>query len=176
MEWYVIVTLVLLLLIISSRFRVFALFACLSLFVMGSAYYLHSQYIEIKSKKLIPISEIEIRDVALNSTSYKNCKLRGRIDNKSPDYTLKRVSLRIFMVDCKDAESEYADCEVIGDTLEDVYVNAPPQQIRDFEEYVYFFGSKTKPTGKPNWHYLILHTHGEEANRTANECHNPPNG
>jgi hypothetical protein len=160
MEWYVIVALVILLLIISSRFRVFALFACLSLFVMGSAFYLHSQYVELRSKKLISIHDIEIRDIALNTTSYNNYEIMGQINNKSPDYTLNRVSLRIFMEDCVETESEDTDCEFIGDTL-DVFVHAPPQQIRDFEEYVYFIGSKTKPTGKLKWRYIILHTHGE---------------
>jgi hypothetical protein len=161
MEWYVIVALVIILLIISSRVRVLALLACSSLIVMGSAYYFYSQYVEISSKKLIPISDIEIRDIALNLTSYNNYKIMGRINNKSPDYTLTRVSLRIFMEDCAETETKDTDCKVIGDTLEDVYVYAPPQQTRDFNEYVYFFGSKTKPTGKLNWHYIVLHTHGE---------------
>lgn len=160
MEWYVIVALVILLLIISSRFRVFALFACLSLFFMGSVYYLHSQYVEIRTKILIPIHDIEIRDIALNTTPFNNYKIIGRINNKSPDYTLDRVSLRIFMEDCIETESEDTDCEFIGDTM-DVFVHAPPQQIREFEEYVYFFGSKTKPTGKLKYRYIILHTHGE---------------
>jgi hypothetical protein len=161
MEWYVIVALVIILLIISSRVRVLALLACSSLIVMGSAYYFYSQYVEISSKKLIPISDIEIRDMALNLTSYNNYKITGRINNKSPDYTLNRVSLRIFLEDCAETETKDTDCKVINDTLEDVYVYAPPQQTRDFNEYVYFFGSKTKPTGKLNWHYIILHTHGE---------------
>jgi hypothetical protein len=81
MEWCVIVALVILLLIISSRFRVFALFACLSLFFMGSVYYLHSQYVEIRSKILIPIHDIEIRDIALNTTPFNNYKIMGRINN-----------------------------------------------------------------------------------------------
>jgi hypothetical protein len=160
MEWYVIVTLAILLIVISSRFRVFALFACVSLFFMGSIYYLHSQYAEMRSKELIPIRDIEIRDIGLNTTPFHNYKIRGRISNNSPDHTLHRVSLRVFMEDCAEDESEETDCELIGDTV-DVFVHAPPQQIRDFEEYVYFFGSKSKPTDKLNLRYVILHIHGE---------------
>jgi len=161
MDWYVIVALVIVLLIISPRFCVFALLACSSLIVMGSAYYFYSQYVEISSKTLIPISDVEIRDIALNLTPYNNYKIMGRINNKSPDYTLNRVSLRIFMEDCAENETEDTECKVIDDTLADVYVYASPKQTRDFNEYVYFFGSKTKPVGKLNWHYIILHTHGE---------------
>jgi hypothetical protein len=160
MEWYLIVTLAILLLVISSRFRVFALFACISLFFLGSVYYLHSQYAEIRSKELISIRDIEIHDIGLQSTPFHNFKIRGRISNKSPDHTLDRVSLRVFMEDCAEEESEDTDCELIGDSV-DVFVHAPPQQIRDFEEYVYFFGSKSKPVDKLNLRYIILHTHGE---------------
>lgn len=161
MEWYVIVALVILLLIISSRFRVFALVACLSLSILGSIYYLHSQYKEIRSKRLIPIQDIEIRDIALNSTPFGNYKIIGLINNRSADYTLRRVSLRIFMEDCVRDDSGDTDCEVIGDRVEEVFVNAPPQQIRDFEQYVYFFGRKPTLPSTLNWHYVILNTHGE---------------
>ena len=164
MVWYVLATAAVLLLMVSPRFRVLALFVCLILSIIAGAYSLHCQYRETRSKKLIPVHDIEIRDAALKSTPFGNYKIIGRISNNSADYTLNRVSLRIVMEDCVEDESGDTDCEVIGDASEDLYVNAPPQHTREFEQYVYFFGNKPKTPDKLNWHYIVLHTHGEEYN------------
>ena len=162
MEWYAIAAAVIVLLIVSPRFRYIALFACLAFSAIGGGYYLHSQYQEIRSKKRIPIHDIKIEHMDLQATSFGNYRIIGRIDNNSADYTLNSVSLRIFLEDCVQDESGEPDCEVIGEATEDVHVNSPPQQTREFEQYVYFFGSIPKtPPDKPDWHYVILHTHGE---------------
>jgi hypothetical protein len=61
---------------------------------------------------------------------------------------------------CQQDDLGDAECEIIDSALEDVYANAPPQQTRDFKQYVYLFGAKPRQPDKLNWQYIVSHTYG----------------
>jgi hypothetical protein len=108
------------------------------------------------SKTRIQSSEIELVDVGLQpGYGPGDYKLVGRARNKNSSYTLGELNLQITLEDCIRDK-----CEVIGQKAETIYLNAPPGQSRDFDEYVSFPGVKAIK-GELQWNYRLVFVTGK---------------
>jgi len=148
---------ILILLVVSARFRKFAGILILVCAVGGFLYWQYQENEEKQSKKRIAPSEVFFEGVSLKS-SYGSYDMVGRITNNSNKYTLKGVQLKLTFRDCaKDSDS---NCIIIAEEDEYIYINIPPKQARDFKERVYLY-SDLNVKGKLVWDYSIEYTKAE---------------
>lgn len=150
---------ILILLVVSTGFRKFALSLVALAAVVGGFFYLQSEHEESRSLSRISISELVFENVTLKpySGSYK---LSGRIKNNSAKHTLKQVNLVVTTQDCS-GETRSPNCITIGERNEDLFLSVPPGQARDFEESVYFSGGPLNPKGHLEWNYSVSQIRGE---------------
>ena len=111
------------------------------------------------SKKLMDSSEIELVDLRL--TPDRNLwgwyALHGRVHNRSTQYGLRQILLKITMRD----KLPSGDSEVIGES--DVYasVTVPPGQTRELSGENIEFANLPLPRGHFEWSYVIKELEGE---------------
>lgn len=109
------------------------------------------------AKTRIKTAEVDLVDLGLrNGYGAGSYTLVGRVRNRSGRYTLNEMRLKLTMKDCGDTNS----CEVVGQTEEAIYVNVPPGQARDLNEFVSFTGLGS-PRGKHQWDYEIVEIVGQ---------------
>ena len=111
---------------------------------------------EIAKTKISP-SQIELSDLLLRP-SYGNgdFALVGRIKNRSPQYALDGLKLKLLIRDC----DSKAECEVVGETEVNIYTDVPAGQSRDLEQSVYF-RNLCHARGKHEWEYRVLEISGK---------------
>jgi len=108
------------------------------------------------AKTRIKPNEVELVDLAFRPGSGTGSyTLVGRTRNRSTQYTLSEVRLRLTMRDCTGSN----DCEIVGETEKSLYTSVPPGQARDLDEYVHFSGMR-QPRGKYQWEYQIVEVLG----------------
>ena len=156
MAWIVGVV-VLILLVVSAGFRMFAVVFVLILVVGGFIFWQYQEYEERESKGRISQSELVFEGVSLKSSYGSSYDFVGRIINNSNKYTLKNVQLKLTFRDC---EKESKNCIVIHEDSENIYINIPPKQARDFKENVYL-NSDLNLKGEMAWDYEIVYTKAE---------------
>jgi hypothetical protein len=152
-----IVIVVLYFLIKSEGFRKAAL-VVLGVVVLGALLvYLYVEYDKAESARklahartLIAKNQIEIIDARVSFRSYDGSpeRITGRLRNNS-NYTVQSVELHLQFQDCAANEA----CETVGDDDEDVHVNVPPGQSRDFDSSIY--GNRISAKGTRRWNYFI---------------------
>ncbi|CAD85110.1 MULTISPECIES: hypothetical protein [Nitrosomonas] len=158
MVW-VIGLIVLILLIVSAWFRKVAVSVIIVTGVVGSLIYVLNEREEERALSRISLAELDFENVALKP-SYSGYKLSGRIKNNSQEFTLKQVNLLIIMQDCT-GTPDSQDCVTIGESHENMDLNIPPGQARDFEKSLYFPGGNLKLLGKLEWNYSVSGIKGE---------------
>lgn len=157
MKWLIGIV-VLVLLVVSVRFRKFVLGLVALGAAVGGVVYLMKEREESRSLSRIPVSQLTFENVML-TPDYSGYKISGRIKNTSAQFTLKEVRYIVTMQDCT-GESPSKNCVTIGESKETVYLNVPPGQARDFEDSVYL-GGTLKPKARLEWHYVVSQTKGE---------------
>lgn len=102
------------------------------------------------AKTYIKRSEVEIVEPRISLSSYDRRPERfiGRLRNNSA-YPVQEIEVRLVFKDCPSA----GDCEIVGEQNESIYIDVPPGQSRDFEEYV--SGMRFNARGKLEWSYEI---------------------
>ncbi|WP_350283762.1 hypothetical protein [Nitrosomonas sp.] len=150
---------VLILLVISAWFRKVAVSVIIVTGIVGSLVYFLNEREEERALSRIPLAELDFENVTLKP-NYSGYKLSGRIKNNSQEFTLKQVNLLIIMQDCTGAPDSQ-DCVTVGESHENMDLNIPPGQARDFEKSLYFPGSGPKLLGKLEWSYSVSEIKGE---------------
>lgn len=145
---------ILILLIISAKFRKFFGVLVLASATGGFLYWQYEKHEEEQSKSRISPSELFFEGVSLNS-SYGSYNIVGRITNNSDKYTLNEVQLKITFRDCDKGTQK--NCIIIAQNNETIYINIPPKQARDFKEGVYL-NSDVHFKGEMVWDYSIEST------------------
>lgn len=156
MAWIVAIA-VLVLLVVSAGFRMFAGVLVLVTAAGGFLFWQYEKNEERESKSRISQSELSFEGVSLKPSYGNSYDLVGRIVNNSNKYTLKAVHLKLTFRDC---EKENKNCIVIYESSEHIYINIPPKQARDFKEYV-FLSSDISLKGEMVWDYKIEYTKAE---------------
>lgn len=108
---------VLALIIVSPRFRKFALIFLLIASIIGVALWQYQEYERNKSKNSIHPSELVLQNMEFKplDTDYE-FEMSGRIINNSEKYTLKSIVLTITTQECGD--SSQADCLIVSEQQE----------------------------------------------------------
>jgi hypothetical protein len=102
---------------------------------------------EQEAKLRIPRANVELADLRMGTDS-SFVKLTGRVRNKDSRFTLTRLT-------CEEVK-----CDTVGDTTESIYVNVPPQQAREIDDYVSFSGIGS-PRMMRTWTYDVVSISGD---------------
>lgn len=141
--------------IIKWAFIVTAVFAVIAAFVIYDSE--RRQNIKFQtSKRRIASSEIELVDLALRPSSGSSYQLEGRIRNRSPEYTLSSVMVKVTMRDIL----PFGEAEVVGEDKVYLTARVPAGQTRGVTSHV-SFAHLPKPLGRFEWSYTILETWAE---------------
>lgn len=87
----------------------------------------------------------------------RGATLTGRVFNRSPDWRLREMTLRLRLRDCPLAQEDVAACPVIGEATATARPDAPPGQIRAFET-LFAFPNLPQATGALRWDWSVLST------------------
>ena len=145
-------------LIVNATFRKVAAVALVVLALGGILIF---AYIEVSKKEqenkrqlaktYIKINQVELMDPRVSFSSYdgRPDRITGRAKNNST-FTLESVEVRLLFQDCLPT----GNCETIGDEKEEISVDVPPSQSRDFNQSIY--GPILSPKGKIEWSYQLI--------------------
>jgi cell division protein FtsL len=110
---------------------------------------------ELARTRITP-SEVEFVDLTLRpSQGTGSYTLLGRVRNRSARYALSELRVKITMRDCVAP----ANCETVGEVEQPMYLNVPPGQARDLNEFVHF-RDLGQPRGKHEWDYGVIEIFG----------------
>lgn len=132
MKWLAIIV-ILILIAVSAKFRKFSVVLILVGVIGGILIWQYQEYDEIQSKKLILPSELSFEGVTLEPSN-GNYDFLGRIINRSEQYTLSGVQLKLIIRDC--AKDDKNNCLIISEVDEYIYIHIPPKQARDFKKNI----------------------------------------
>ena len=104
------------------------------------------------SKQRLAFTDIELVDVHFDEGGRGIRHIAGRIRNKSRDYTLDEMRLRVVLKDCVGET-----CDVVDQVEATLRTDVPHGQSRDFRESLYF-KSLVEPRGKYALSYEIVET------------------
>ncbi|HXG06856.1 MAG TPA: hypothetical protein VNI77_05975 [Nitrososphaera sp.] len=119
--------------------------------------YLYYEREEEASKRRITVDQIELDGLQLKSGySSSSFTLVGRLRNKSNQYTLSSVTLKVTFQDCPPT----GECETIGENDVWLFESIPPGQARDFYKSVYL-SNASSVRGRLRWSYVISQIKGK---------------
>ena len=156
MLWLVAIV-VTVLLVLSAGFRKLALWLVV-LAVAGIAI-VHFNYKSESAAALtrIPVSQLSLEGLSLDTSGSYGYSLSGRIKNNSPTSTLTQARLLVTFQDCT-VEASTSGCLTIGEESLTAYVNVPPGQARDFKQSIVFQGVTPRAKGRLVWHCSVQQT------------------
>ncbi|SDX04012.1 hypothetical protein [Nitrosomonas communis] len=149
MKWLVGI-IILILLIVSVRFRKLAGSLVLLGIVVGLLLWQYQEHEKNKSKNRISPSELVLKNITFKPSN-SHYEMTGRIINNSQTFTLNGVQLKITAKECANNNN---DCIIILEKNEYVYVHIPPKQARDFRKEVSFYSNQIIE-GKLVWNYSV---------------------
>jgi len=116
------------------------------------------------AKTYINTGEIAVIDPSVTFDTFDGHPTRivGRVRNNS-SYTLEKFALRLTFHDCGPSsplgtvpEQTFAQCEPVGEEDKEIRVIVPPNQSRDFDDYL--SGPILSPKGKIQSGYQVVST------------------
>jgi hypothetical protein len=148
---------ILILLVVSAKFRKFAGLFILVCAVGVLLFWQYQEYEKYKPRNRISPSELVFKNVSfkLSQSSYE---MTGRIINNSEKFTLNGVQLKITIKDC--ANNDNIDCIIFSEKNEYIYVYIPPKQARDFIKDISLYSDQNKEN-RLVWSYSIEYAESE---------------
>lgn len=153
MKWFLGI-IILILLVVSVRFRKFAGFFVLIWISGAFLFWQYQDYEKNKSKNRISPSEVVLEKISFKPIS-NNYEMTGRMLNNSEKYTLSGVQLKIIVKDC--TNNDDTKCIIISEKNEYIYISIPPKQARDFKKEIYLYSDQIVED-KLIWNYAIEYT------------------
>jgi hypothetical protein len=120
------------------------------------------------AKTFIKPAQVALIDpqVSFDQSDGHPMRITGRIHNGS-GYTLEEFEVHLTFQDCAKPirrgsapKSEAGPCETVGDLQEEIHIEVPPSQSRDFNEYM--SGPILSPRGTIEWSYEVTSTSAQE--------------
>ena len=156
MKWLAVI-IVLILLVVSARFRKFAGIFVLVCIVGGLLFWQYQEYEKNKSRNRISPSELVLKNISFKPSN-SNYEMTGRIINNSEKFTLNGVQLKITVKDC--TNNDNINCIIFSEKNEYIYVYIPPKQARDFKKDIYLYSDQNKED-RLVWDYSIEYAESE---------------
>ncbi len=156
MKWLAII-IVLILLMVSVRFRKLAVILVLVGALVGLLIWQFQDYEENKSRNRILPSELILKNVLIKPSN-SHFEMTGRIINNSDQYTLKGMQLKMSAEDCKN--NSQMSCIVFWENNEYIYITIPPKQARDFRKAISIY-SDQNIEGLLEWNYSVQYADSE---------------
>ena len=144
---------VLILLIVSVRFRQFALSVAMLLVFCGLMVWVYQEYETHQIRNRILPSELRLENVSFESLN-NDYELTGRVNNDSEKYRLNGLQLKISVQECDD--HEHHNCITFYETEEYIYIMVPPRQARDFRKVITLYSNQAF-RGRLVWNYSIVY-------------------
>lgn len=138
MKWFAIVS-VLILLIVSVRFRKFALSLVMLLVFCGLMVWIYQEYETHQVRNRILPAELRLENVSFAPFN-NDYEMTGRIINGSEKYPLNGLQLKISVKECNDHED--LNCIIFYETEEYIYILVPPKQARDFKKVITLYSNQ----------------------------------
>ena len=111
------------------------------------------------SKHLFSPNDITFEQVSLDRNNPSSFRLSGKIHNHSNRFDLLEAKLRLIIQDCSKPA-----CIKLGETTLGLYTRVPNQEIRSFDQGVYFEGIPAL-RNRFNFIYEIEYLRGAEGPR-----------
>ena len=153
MVWLSAIVLLLLIVFVPVVRKVAVMLLAISVVTIAYCSY-QSQQEREASRNRVSSAEIEFDDLRLGASS-STYELTGRVRNKSSQYTVNFIGMKIQVKDCSVTSlSVESTCVVVGESDTSLYLNIPPIQVRDFRQYV-SFPNDMKIRGHMQWSYTV---------------------
>ncbi|MBL8497737.1 hypothetical protein ABF87_10180 [Nitrosomonas sp. JL21] len=152
MKWFAIVS-VLILLIVSVRFRKFALSVTMLLVFCGLMVWVYQEYEAHQVRNRILPPELRLENVSFAPLN-NDYEMTGRIFNGSEKHPLNGLQLKLSVKECNDHEE--LNCIIFYETEEYVYIMVPPRQARDFKKVITLYSNQAIK-GRLVWNYSIVY-------------------
>jgi hypothetical protein len=110
--------------------------------------------------RAVPITLIDAEGLQLTGSGAP-FELRGRIVNRSPDLSLKSVTIRLERRDCYEGALDPSGCVTLWADEHWIAVSVPPQSARDFADSIWMRGAAPRPRGTVRDQFRILAATGE---------------
>ncbi len=158
MKWFLGI-LLLVLIIVSARFRKFAAVVVLVGITVGLLVWQYQEYAKNTIKSNILPAELVLQNISIKpSANSDDYEMTGRVINNSERYTLNGLLLNVIAKDCRDGQ--HSDCLVVSEQKENVYITIPPRQARDFRKNIYLYSHQTIRDDLV-WDYFIQYATSE---------------
>ncbi len=154
MQWVLLGIIVVLLLLMSTRYPK-AAFGTLGVLLLSVAIlvYITRDDGSLRLQKLSPAS-VHIENVVVVPAYGGGYQFNARLVNSHPSVLLKESAISITLLDCADETQD--NCQVIGQTDERVTLHIPAGQVRDISLALHF--DTAEPKGHARWQYRISGT------------------
>lgn len=158
MKWFLGI-LILILIVVSARFRKFAITLALVGITIGLLAWQYQEYGKSRVKDRIHPSELTLENISFRQIEDSfDYEMTGRIFNNSEKYVMNGLFLNLSAKECKDSAEN--GCVIVSEQKENVYITVPPGQARDFKKNIYLY-SNQKINNHLIWNYSIQHVISE---------------
>ncbi|MCE7913537.1 MAG: hypothetical protein DYH15_02410 [Nitrosomonas sp. PRO4] len=158
MKWFLGI-LILILIVVSARFRKFAITLALVGISIGLMAWQYQEYDKGRVKDRIHPSELALENISFKQIEDSfDYEMTGRIFNHSEKYVLNGLLLNLSAKECKDFTE--SGCVIVSEQKENVYITVPPGQARDFRKNIYLY-SNQKTNNHLIWNYSIQYAISE---------------
>lgn len=138
-KWILGIT-ILALILLSPRFRRFAVIFILIASILGVSLWQYQEYERNKSKSSILPSELTLQNMEFKPLGTDHeFQMTGRIINNSEKHTLKSI---ILIVTTQECNIEQTDCLIVSEQQENLYITVPPHQARYFKKDIYLYSNQ----------------------------------
>lgn len=107
------------------------------------------------TRRIAP-EELVLDQIAVTPTM-RGAEMTGRVQNLSPDWRLRDMTLELRLRDCPEAGAPAGDCPVIGQATAIARPDVPPGQLRALTAH-FLFTNLPEPQGVLDWDWTIIET------------------
>lgn len=152
MQWAMLALTVLGLIILSSRHPKSA-FGILGVLLLSGATVLWQTSDRGGDVGRVDATNIKVKNTAVTPAYAGSYRLSGRLLNQHKQVNIRKVMLRIDLLDCADANQAVHACLVVGQTTEMINTDIPAGQARDFAINIYL--GEPLISGMINWRFEV---------------------
>ena len=159
MQWILLGVLVLALILMSARFPRLAL-GLLGGLLLGVAIivFITGDFGFNKNKQITP-EQISLENVVLTPGYGGSYQFSSRVNNQHESALVKEIVFSITLFDCPQPESDFSDCQIIGQSEQRTNIRLPAGQSRDVSKSIYL--GEIELSGNLRWQVVTTKTRSD---------------